>query len=120
MSRTFYTAPSNRQLKVGESIKRAMGDILREDIYNPILEKTSIVILEVRVSRDLKNADIFLLPMLGTSLPSNEVLDIIKNLASEIKHCLSKRVVMRYMPELRFHLDDTSIKAAKINLLLKR
>jgi len=46
--------PSQRQLKAGELIRRALADILaREHLRDPDLKGVSVTISEVRVQQDL-------------------------------------------------------------------
>ena len=60
--------PSQRQLRVGELIRRTLSDVLaRGDIHDPELERMSITVGEVRTSPDLKIATVFALP-LGASV----------------------------------------------------
>ena len=56
--------PSQRQLRVGELIRRTLSDVLaRGDIHDPELERMSITVGEVRTSPDLKIATVFVLPL---------------------------------------------------------
>ncbi|MFB0940649.1 MAG: ribosome-binding factor A, partial [Paracoccaceae bacterium] len=58
--------PSQRQLRVGELIRRTLSDVLaRGDIHDPELERMSITVGEVRTSPDLKIATVFALPLGG-------------------------------------------------------
>ena len=56
--------PSQRQLKAGELIRRALADILaREHIRDPDLQGVSVTISEVRASPDLKHAIVYAAPL---------------------------------------------------------
>ena len=58
--------PTQRQLRVGELIRRALSDILhRGDIHDPDLNRMSITVGEVRTSPDLRVATAFILPLGG-------------------------------------------------------
>ena len=58
--------PSQRQLRVGELIRRTLSDVLlRGDIHDPDLNAMSITVGEVRTSPDLKVATAFVLPLGG-------------------------------------------------------
>ena len=51
------TGPSQRQLRVGELIRRTLSDTLsRQEIHDPDLNRMSITVGEVRVSPDLRIA----------------------------------------------------------------
>ena len=57
---------SQRQLRVGEMIKQALGMIfVREEAKLPNLETREITVTEVRISQDLKIAKTFVLPLGG-------------------------------------------------------
>ena len=57
---------SQRQLRVGEMIKQALGMIfLRDEAKLPNLDTREITVTEVRMSQDLKIAKAFVLPLGG-------------------------------------------------------
>ena len=57
---------SQRQLRVGEMVKQALGMIfLRDEAKLPNLETKEITVTEVRMSQDLKIAKAFVLPLGG-------------------------------------------------------
>src|SRR6201992_1983106 len=62
------TAPggSQRQLRVGESVRHAGADILAQGgIHDPDLEGHIVTVPEVRMSPDLKLATIYVMPLGG-------------------------------------------------------
>ena len=57
---------TQRQLRVGEMIKQALGTIfVRGEAKLPSLETSNITVTEVRMSPDLKTAKAFVLPLGG-------------------------------------------------------
>ena len=57
---------TQRQLRVGEMVKQALGMIfLREEAKLPNLQTREITVTEVRMSPDLKTAKAFVLPLGG-------------------------------------------------------
>ena len=61
--------PSQRQLRVGETIRRALSDVLaRGDVHDADLNRLSITVGEVRTSPDLKIATAYVL-LLAVSGP---------------------------------------------------
>ena len=65
---------SQRQLRVGEMIKQALGNIfMRGEAKMPNIETSNITVTEVRMSPDLKTAKAFVLPLGGKN--ANEVID---------------------------------------------
>ena len=99
--------PSQRQLRVGELVRRRLSDVLnRADVHDPDLNRMSITVGEVRLSPDLKVATAYVMPLMG-SVP---VEDAIKQLAKhqgELRHLVSQGLNLKYAPELRFRADET-------------
>ncbi len=111
---------TNRQLKVGENIKRALSTILMSDINDPVLDKMSITISEVKMSPDLRVANAYLLPLIGNAYNNKEFLSLMKEFIPQIRYSLAKKVQLRYVPEIRFILDSTFEQVANLELLLKK
>lgn len=108
-----------RPLRVGEEIRHAIADILlRGEVHSIDLFGASITVSEVRVSPDLKNASVFVMPLAGEG--KKEKLEALKNAAPEIRHLVSKRMKLRYMPKLHFSLDNSFEEAERINTLLSK
>ena len=98
--------PSQRQLRVGELIRRALSEILsRGDVHDVELSRMSITVGEVRVSADLKIATCYVLPLGGDGKAG--VLKLLAKNMYDIRHTLNKKLALKHSPELRFQLDDT-------------
>ena len=98
--------PSQRQLRVGESIRRTLSEIfLRGDLYDPDIERMSITVGEVRVTSDLRYATAYILPLGGEN--KKACLDALRRNRAEIRHMVIKGMSLKFAPELRFELDET-------------
>ncbi len=98
--------PSQRQLRVGETIRRALSDVLaRGDVHDPELNRMSITVGEVRASPDLKIATAYVLPLGGQG--QGEVLKLLARNKGELRRMVSKQLTLKYAPDLRFQLDQT-------------
>lgn len=98
--------PSQRQLRVGELIRRRLSDVLaRGDIHDPELSAMSITVGEVRVSPDLKIATAYVLPLGGRD--ADAALGALKRNRGEIRRTVVKGLELKFAPDLRFALDDT-------------
>ena len=110
---------SQRQLRVGEMIKQALGMIfLRDEAKLPNLETREITVTEVRMSPDLKTAKAFVLPLGGKN--SQEVIDKLKEFSFVIRKVLSKKITMKFLPKIMFVKDDSFDYAEKIENLIKQ
>jgi ribosome-binding factor A len=110
---------TQRQLRVGEMIKQALGMIfLRDEAKLPNLETREITVTEVRMSQDLKTAKAFVLPLGGKN--SQEVIEKLKEFSFVIRKVLSKKITMKFLPKLFFVKDESFDYAEKIENLIKQ
>ena len=98
--------PSQRQLRVGELIRRTLSEVLaRGDIHDSELNRVSVTVGEVSASPDLKVATAYVCP-LGGQGGDNLIALLAKN-KSEIRRAISKELTLKFTPDLRFRLDET-------------
>ena len=110
---------TQRQLRVGEMIKQALGMLfIREEAKLPNLSTKEITVTEVRMSPDLKTAKIFVMPLGGKNV--EEVIEKLKEFSFIIRKVLSKKIVMKFLPKLYFVKDDSFDYAEKIENLIKQ
>jgi ribosome-binding factor A len=110
------SAPSQRQLRVGEEIRHVLAELFVEGrLHDPALADLRITVTEVKVSPDLKNATAFVLPFGGGD---PEGLAVALNhaapfLRGEIAHALK----LRFAPQIRFAADDSFDRAQRLDEL---
>jgi ribosome-binding factor A len=110
--------PSLRLLRVGENVRHAISSVLaRGDVQDPDLAGASVTVSEVRVSPDLRNATIFIMPLGGD--PKFVVTKALNKNSAHIRGAMSKLVHMKYMPRLKFKLDESFDEASHIDTLLR-
>ena len=110
---------SQRQLRVGEMIKQALGNIfMRGEAKLPNIETKNITVTEVRMSPDLKTAKAFVLPLGGKN--AKEVIDVLKDFSFIVRKALSKKISMKFLPKLLFVKDESFEYAEKIENLIKK
>ena len=98
--------PSQRQLRVGELIRRTLSDTLsRQEIHDPELNRLSITVGEVRVSPDLRIATVYALPLGGQG--KDEAIAALKRNNYELRRAVARNVLLKNVPELRYQSDDT-------------
>lgn len=98
--------PSQRQLRVGETIRRGLSEILmRGDLHDPELNRISITVGEVRTSPDLRIATAYVLPLGGKG--KEDVLRLLGQNKHELRRMIGKKLGLKHTPELRFQLDQT-------------
>ena len=100
------SGPSQRQLRVGELIRRTLSDVLmRGDIHDPDLVGMSVTVGEVRTSPDLKIATAFVMPLGGEG--QEDLIEILARNKSELRRIIGRKAGLKFTPDLRFRLDET-------------
>ena len=100
------SGPSQRQLRVGELIRRTLSETLqRGEVHDIELNRLSITVAEVRVTPDLRRATAFVLPLGGEQRA--EALALLNRNRGELKRAIGKALTVKFIPELRFVLDET-------------
>ena len=98
--------PSQRQLRVGELIRRALSEILMQGIvHDPDLNRISVTVSEVTASPDLKIATAYVCPLGGQG--GKDLIALLAKNKSEIRRSISKKLTLKYTPDLRFRIDET-------------
>ncbi|WP_298676493.1 30S ribosome-binding factor RbfA [uncultured Lentibacter sp.] len=98
--------PSQRQLRVGELIRRTLAQVLAQgDIHDPELNRLSITVGEVRCSPDLKIATAYVMPLGGTG--REHAIEYLARNKHELRRMVGKKVGLKFTPDLRFRLDAT-------------
>ena len=111
-------APTQRQLRVGEEVRHILAHVFSlKHSGDDLLDRSSITVTEVRISPDLQNATVFIVPLGGQHL--TEILAALKERSwffrKEVAHQLKTRVV----PRLVFQADLSFDQAQRIDTLLK-
>jgi ribosome-binding factor A len=98
--------PSQRQLRVGELIRRTLSDVLlRGDIHDPHLARYSLPVGAVPTSPDLKVATVYVAPLGGQG--EEELIKILARNRGELRHQVAKEMSLKFAPDLRFRIDET-------------
>ncbi len=113
-----HKAPSQRQLRVGEELRHVIANIIeRGDIRDPDLAGRAITVTEVRISPDLKNATVFVVPLGGGDCQA--ILNGLKRAKPFLRHEIARSVDLRAVPNLSFEPDVSFDEASKIDALLR-
>lgn len=115
------STPSQRQLRVGEEMRRVVSDILRSMTFEEeMLRSISITVSQVKISPDLKNATVFVSPF-GVEDKFDEKL-FLKSLGAcvpRLRKELGQKMYVRYVPMISFQLDKSFDYAADIDAALR-
>lgn len=108
---------SQRQLRVGELIRRTLSDaLMRGDLHDPDLAHVSVTVGEVRVTKDLREAVVFVLPLGGVN--TDLVVEALTRNKGELRRVITKTMKLRYSPDLKFLADKSFDQMDETNRLL--
>ena len=112
-------APSQRQLRAGELVRRALAEIVaRGTIRDPELIERTFSVTEVRMSPDLRHATCFVAP-LGQG-DAAALAAALTRVRAYLRGQLSREVTFKFMPDLTFEPDTSYDKASEIDRLLHK
>tara|TARA_B100000579_G_C22023181_1_gene484836 strand:- start:45 stop:416 length:372 start_codon:yes stop_codon:yes gene_type:complete len=110
---------SQRQIRFGELIRNLISDcLLKEDFYESNINSESITVSFVKMSKDLKIANVYFMP-LGGKNKLNILESLNKNKFIFQKYLSKAKINSKFTPKLSFYLDDTFDEAEKIEKLLQ-
>ena len=109
---------SQRQLRVGETVRHAIADILSHgDVHDREPEGHIITVPEVRMSLDLKLATVYVMPLGGRD--TELVLAALERNKKFLRGEVARRVNLKFAPDVRFRVDDRFDEAERIEKLLR-
>lgn len=109
---------TQRQLRVGELLRHILVDVLgRGELRDPDLVGTSVTVTEVRVSPDLRNATVFVMPLGGSR--TEEVVAALGRARPYLRRLIGQSLTMKYNPALSFVADQAFDEGSKIETILR-
>jgi ribosome-binding factor A len=117
-SKSSAAGGSQRQLRVGETVRHAVADILVDgSVHDADLEGHIVTVPEVRMSPDLKLATIYVMPLGGRD--TEIVIAALERNKKFLRGEVARRVDLKFAPDLRFRVDDRFDEAERIEKLLR-
>ena len=102
--------------QIGHQIRTELSELLLREVRDPRLG--FVTITEVNVSADLSIARVNI-SCYGTEQEQKESLRALRHAAGFFRTAISKRIRMRTMPQLIFHLDHSMAHAEEVQRTLK-
>lgn len=108
---------SVRVLKVGERVRHILSELLaRGEAHDDTLRATSISVTEVRMTPDLRNAKVYVKPLMGED--EAVVLKALRTNTAFFQREVAKRLGLKFAPKLQFKPDESFDEASRIDQLL--
>ncbi len=110
--------PSQRQLRVGEALRHALAEVLREnDIRDPELAGVSVTITQIKPSPDMRYATVYCEPLGGQN--AKEIVAALNRHKGFLRGEMGRLLTMKFTPDLRFVEDESFAEALKIDTILR-
>ncbi len=119
MARQQFTPEQHsvRLLKVGERVRHVLSEILtRQQVHDDTLTAHSVSVTEVRMTPDLRQATVYVKPLLGAE--EGEVVVALRQNTAYLQREVAKRLGLKFAPKLKFRADESFEEADRIERLL--
>jgi len=117
-NRPSTIGPSQRQLRVGETLRHALAEILvRGDIHDPDLMGVSVTITQVLPSGDMRHATAYCEPLGGKN--ADKIVAALNRHKAYLRGQMGHLIALKFTPELRFVEDTSFAEAERIENILK-
>ena len=109
---------SQRQMRFSELIRSLISKcLLVEDFYNLTFKISSVTVSYVKMSKDLRIANVYLMPLGGKN--QNKIIQELNEKKYIFQKFLSKaKINSKFTPKVNFYLDDSFNEAERIEKLL--
>ncbi len=109
--------PSQRQLRVAELLRHALADIFaRGEISDKDLDGVVITVTGTSISPDLRSVTAFVVPLGGGD--TEVVLKALNRARKFIRGQVSRRIELKYVPDISFAFDESFDYSQSIDRLL--
>lgn len=102
--------------RLNSLLKEVISEVIRDDVRNPHVAEL-FTVTRVDITKDLHYAKVYI-SVIGDEQKRKETIEALNSAAGFIAVNASKKVTMRYFPELTFKLDDSVDKHMRIQELL--
>jgi ribosome-binding factor A len=106
---------SNRPRRVAELLKRELALIIPRELGHPLAYR--ITLTHAEAPRDMSSVKIYF-TLLDGAAAAKEATKALNHAAGFLRHALRGRVVLRAIPELRFHYDESVARGARLTSLI--
>ena len=104
-------------LRVGELVRHALADLFtRGEIEDALLDGKVITVPEVRMTPDLKLANAYVMPLGGEQ--AAEIAEALNRHKKFIRGRIASGLELKFVPDLKFFVDDTFDTYGRIDALL--
>ena len=108
---------SVRLLKVGEQVRHVLSELLtRQQVHDEVLTAHSVSVTEVRMTPDLRQATVYVKPLLGAD--EDEVIKALRTNTAFFQREVAQRLKLKFAARVKFMPDESFDEASRIDRLL--
>ena len=98
-------------------MRHILSELLaRQEVHDDTLSAHTVSVTEVRMTPDLRQATVFVKPLLGAH--EDEVLTALRHNTAYLQREVARRLGLKYAAKLKFRADDSFDEAGRIDRLL--
>ncbi|HKK04733.1 MAG TPA: 30S ribosome-binding factor RbfA [Gammaproteobacteria bacterium] len=105
----------SRSRRVGEQMQRELAQLIQREVKDPRLGM--VTVSGVDVSRDYSVAKVYI-TVLGDNADPAQTLAILNKVSGFLRHELGQRMVLRTVPALTFHYDESVERGSELSRLI--
>jgi len=105
----------SRTRRVGEQMQRELAQLIQREVKDPRLGM--VTVSGVDVSRDYSSAKVYI-TVLGENTDPAQTLAILNKVSGFLRHELGQRMVLRTIPALSFHYDESVERGSELSRLI--
>jgi ribosome-binding factor A len=109
---------SKRTDRVNVLLRQELGGLIQRELRDPRLEGGLVSVTEVRASRDLNHATVYV-SYLGSDEELAEVMAALSDSANYLRNVLRGRVRLRQIPALKFEFDPSIERGARLTSVIE-
>jgi ribosome-binding factor A len=107
---------SARMRRVDEAVREVLADAIPRYVKDPRIG--FVTVTDVNTSPDLRHAQVFV-SVLGDEDARAGCLDGLTSAHGVLQHELARSLRMKRTPALTFHVDETALRAARLEALIE-
>lgn len=106
---------SHRVLRVAQAVRQELAELIQKELSDPRLFMTTVV--SVDISRDSRYCRVYL-SVIGSPQEQKETLQVLEKTKSFLRGEITRRLGLKFAPEISFKLDTSIEQGVRIGKLL--
>lgn len=104
--------------RLNSLLQEVLSEVIRSDLKDPRVHKL-FTVTQVDISNDLHHAKVYI-SVIGSDKERKDTIEALQSAAGFIAVTASKKVTMRYFPNLQFKIDTSVEEHMRIDALLNK